>query len=94
MRAVELAGERLEAVEGERVVLVGPGPAHARPDGRAVALGQVLQDVAFLVANATLHRHGPEHLIDRGPQCLAAVQDDEHAPVSYTHLTLPTTPYV
>jgi len=72
MRSVELAGELAEAVACEGVVLVGPGAAHPGLDGRAVAFGQVLEDVAFLVANAALHRHGAEHLVDRGPQRLAA----------------------
>jgi len=72
-------GELAQAVECDRVVLAGPGPAHARLDGRAVALGQVLEDVAFLVANAALHRHRAEHLVDRGPERLAAIEHDEHA---------------
>jgi hypothetical protein len=39
----------------------------------------VIQDVAFLVANTALHRHGTEDLIDGGPQRLGAVEDDEDA---------------
>jgi hypothetical protein len=35
--------------------------------------------MTFLVAHATLHRHRPEDLGDRGPERLGAVEDDEHA---------------
>jgi hypothetical protein len=31
------------------------------------------------VAHATLHRDGAEDLVDGGPECLGAVEDDEHA---------------
>src|SRR5664279_435253 len=37
----------------------------------------MIQDVAFLVTDAALHRDGPEHLVDGGPQGFAAVQDDQ-----------------
>nr|WP_259310608.1 hypothetical protein [Capillimicrobium parvum] len=39
----------------------------------------MLEHVSFLVAHTAMHRDGPEHLVDRGPQRLASVQDDEHA---------------
>ena len=45
-------------------------------DGGPVALGKVIKDVAFLMANATLHRHVTEHLVDCGPQRLAAIKAD------------------
>ena len=45
----------------------------------AIVLGEVVQDVALLVADAALHRDGAEHLIDRRAQRLAAVEDDEDA---------------
>ena len=79
MGAVQLGRERLEAVERERVVVGGPRAAQPGLDGRAVALGQVLEHVAFLVAHATLHRDGAEDLGHGGPECLGAVEDDEHA---------------
>jgi len=47
MAAVELAGQRPQAVERERVVLAGPRPAQPQLDGGLVALGQVIEDVAL-----------------------------------------------
>ena len=35
--------------------------------------------MTFLVADAALHRHGPEHVGHGGPERLAAVEHDEHA---------------
>ena len=61
------------------MVVAGPRAAQPRLDGGAVALGQVIEDAAFLVAHAALHRHGPEHLGDGGPQRLGSVEHDEHA---------------
>jgi hypothetical protein len=54
--------------------------AHARRS-QALTAGRsrsVLERVALLVTHATLHRHRPEHLGHRGPERLAAVEDDEH----------------
>ena len=39
----------------------------------------MVEHVAFLVADAPLHRDRAEHLVDGGSEGLAAVQDDEHA---------------
>ena len=47
VETLELGRERLEAVERERVVVGGPRAAQPGLDGRAVALGQVLEHVAF-----------------------------------------------
>jgi len=41
--------------------------------------GKWSSTLRFLVADAPLHRDGAEHLVDGGPQRLAAVQDDEDA---------------
>ena len=35
--------------------------------------------MTFLVAHATLHRDVAEDLGHGGPECLGAVEDDEHA---------------
>jgi hypothetical protein len=53
--------------------------AQAHLDRGAVALGQVIEDAAFLVANAALHRDRAEHLADCGAQRLGSVEHDEHA---------------
>jgi len=65
---VKLAGQHPEPVE--RGVVVGQLPGRAQPtlDRCAVTLGQVIEDVSLLVADAALHRHRAEHLTDRGPQ--------------------------
>jgi hypothetical protein len=54
MRALKLAGERLQP--GQRGIVVIELPCRAQPalDGGAVTLGQVLEDVAFLVTNTPL----------------------------------------
>src|SRR3954468_9129064 len=44
--ALELGGERLQALERAPVVVVGPGGAEPALDGGPVALGQVLEHVA------------------------------------------------
>ena len=56
--------------------------AAAQPaaDGVALVLGQVIEDVAFLVADASLDRRvDAEDVVDGLAQRLAAVEDDEHA---------------
>ena len=45
----ELAGQRLEALDRGLVRLELPGRAQPPLDVRAVALGEVIEDVAFLV---------------------------------------------
>jgi hypothetical protein len=49
MVVVELGGEAPEAVQRASVVVLGPCGAQLVLDLRAVALGQVIEDVAFLV---------------------------------------------
>ena len=66
MGAVELTGEGLEPPERDNVIVEGPGGTQAPAQGGPVALGEVVADVAFLVADAPLH-HRPltEHGADR-----------------------------
>ena len=66
-------------VERECVVVGGPRAAQPHLDRGAVALGQVVEHVSLFVADAALHRHRAEYLGHGGPECLAAVEDDEHA---------------
>ena len=78
--AGELVGEHPQLVERAVVVVErprGPQPAaHERP----VALGQVAEHVALLVADAALHRRvDAEHVADGLAQRLGAVDDDQHA---------------
>ena len=47
MRASQLAGERFEAVERDGVICELPGGAQPALDGRPVAFGEVIEDVAF-----------------------------------------------
>ncbi len=86
MAALELAGQLLEAVEGPGVVALGPGlakaPAHAGP----VALGQVIEDVALLVADAALHprpitRHGRRQITQ------STKSKRRHSRTSWTSIT-------
>jgi hypothetical protein len=50
MRAPELARERFEPLDRGAVIGELPGCAQPGLDGRAVAFGKVLEDIAFLVA--------------------------------------------
>ena len=61
------------------MIVAGPRLAQPGLDHGAVALGQVIEDPAFLVTHTPLDGHGPEHLADRGPQRLGSVEHDEHA---------------
>jgi len=79
VRVRELASERLQTVDRCAVITQLPGRAQPPLDGGPVALGEVIEHVAFLVANAALDGDVAEDGIDSGPQRLAAVEDDEHA---------------
>jgi hypothetical protein len=79
MRPGQLAGECLQALDRGGVVGELPGRAQAPLDGGAVAFGEVIEDVAFLVTYAALDGHLAEDLADRGPEGPAAVQDDQDA---------------
>ena len=79
MRALQLAHEHLQAIEGTSVVGIVPGgpqtPAHPSP----VVLGQVVCDVALLVTDAALHRRPlAEHVAHGPPQGPRAVEYAEH----------------
>ena len=56
VRALQLAGEPAEALEGGGVVGELPGRPQSPLDGRAVALGQVVEDVAFSLMSFVLSR--------------------------------------
>ena len=45
---------------------------------------------AYILLYSPLHLQCPDYPSGGGPGC----QSNSHSPVSYTHLTLPTTPYV
>jgi len=87
VRALELAGQRLQAFERAVVVVLGPGGPEPPLDGRPVALGQVVQDVSLLVPHAALYRRLAEDRPDRLPQRLGAV-DDEQDPLLGIEATL------
>jgi hypothetical protein len=70
MGVLQLSGEGPQAVQRERVVIAGPRSPQARLHRWAVAFGEVIEDVAFLVADAALHRHGAEDLLYGRPECL------------------------
>ena len=56
-----------------------------------------LQQPSFVLSKNTnlVNAHWPEHTHQiLGQECAHAVYDGYSGPVSYTHLTLPTTPYV
>ena len=78
MGALQLAGEQLQPVEGLLIVLRRRRLPQPALDGGPVAFGEMVEHVAFLVADTPLHRDGPEDLVDGGPQGLPAVQDDQN----------------
>jgi hypothetical protein len=82
VRVRELVRERLQT--GDRGTVVGelPGRAQLALDGGTVAFGEVIEDVAFLVTDAALHRNVAEHGVNCGSEGLAAVEDDEDALVA------------
>jgi hypothetical protein len=57
VRALQLVGQHAEAVERGGVTGEFPGRPEAALDGGAVALGQVLEHVSLLVADAALDGH-------------------------------------
>ncbi len=80
MRALQLTREHLQAIKDPGVVGIGPGapqpPTHAVP----VALGQVIGDVALLVADTALDRRAlAEHVAHRLAERLGAVEHAERA---------------
>ncbi len=79
MAALELRGEDAELVERSRVIALRPAAAQATLHRRSVALGQVVEHVSLLVADAALDRHLAEHGADRLAQRLRAVEHAEHA---------------
>jgi hypothetical protein len=79
MRVLKLAGEDPQAVQRERVVYRWPTRAASVLHGGAVAFREMIEDVAFLVADTALHRDWAEDLIDGRPQRLGSVEDDEDA---------------
>ena len=82
------AGARLLVIDGPR------GPAVARNRGTTAASGDILVfvDTDVVVHQDALSRLGP--LFVAQPDLGAAFGAYDEEPVSYTHLTLPTTPYV
>jgi len=78
--ALQFRAKSLQPVERPVVIVERPGVAQSAFDRRPVALGQVLQDVALLVADAALHRRAfAEHVPDRLPQCFRAVDHEQHS---------------
>src|SRR6266540_6702084 len=76
--ALELTGQRLQAIEGAVVVVVDPGGPEPALDGRAVALGQVVEHVSFLVADTALHGRLAEDGADCLAQRLGTVDHEQH----------------
>src|SRR5271154_818341 len=56
MRVLQFAGESPQAVQRELVIIACPRSPQARLHSGPVAFGEVIEDVAFLVADAALHR--------------------------------------
>ena len=56
MRALELAGEHVEALASRVVVVERPGLPQPAAHERSVALGEMAEHVSLLVAYASLHR--------------------------------------
>lgn len=80
MAALELAGELRELLKRGLVAALGPRGAQPALDLRTVALGQVVQHVAFLVTDTPMHRGvNAQHVPDGLAQRLAAVQHAQHA---------------
>ena len=74
----ELCGEQLEPLLGELGVAERPRRAHPGADLVAVAFGQQIADIAFLVALAAMHQRVlAEDVADRLAQRLAAVDDEQ-----------------
>ena len=85
-----IPGERLESVGGTDP---GTAAAGARPGGATTPLGTVAGTVVgrpLAIVTGTLLG---TPLNDDGRELTSAIWDAGN-PVSYTHLTLPTTPYV
>ena len=77
---VELDREPVELLERTIVVSLGPSPAKPRLDGLAIALGEMVKDIAFLVLHAALNGHVvAEHPPDRFTQCLRSVDDQQQS---------------
>ncbi len=53
MATLQLTREHLQAIEGPGVVALGLGAPQPTPNAGPVALGQVIGDVALLVADAS-----------------------------------------
>jgi hypothetical protein len=78
--AGELVGEHAQPLQGGVVVIERPGSAQPAADGVALVLGQVIEHVAFLAADAALDRGvDAEDVVDGLAQRLGAVEDDQHA---------------
>src|ERR1700733_4246274 len=79
MGAGQLASEGPQTLKRERVVIACPHASQSCLHSGPVALGEVIEDIAFLVADTALHWDGAENLIDGRSERLAAVEDDEDA---------------
>jgi hypothetical protein len=79
MVVIELGGEAPQAVQRATVVVLGPCGAQLMLDLRPVAVGQVIEHIALLMAYATMDGHRAEHVVDLRSERLAAIEDDEHA---------------
>src|SRR6188472_4784206 len=76
VRAVELAGESTKLVERTGVILERPRPAQALLDREPLAFGQMIDHVALLVPQTSLHRRLAEDVADRLPERLGAVDHE------------------
>ena len=79
MGAVEFERQCVEVFERAVMVALGPRPAQAGLDLLAVAFGEMVEHVAFLVLHAALNGHlVAEHLPDGFPERLRSVNDEQH----------------
>jgi len=80
VRPGELVGELTQPVGRGRPAGLCPRATQPALDGRAVTLGQVLEHIAFFMANTPLDRGAsPEDVLDGLPERLGTVKDRQDA---------------
>jgi hypothetical protein len=70
---VEFSGQRPQLFERPLVIVASPGASRPLLHRWPVTLGEVIQNVSLFVTDTGLHGHRPEHLVDRLPERLGAI---------------------